>query len=230
MWKLPELGTSFRVAMAMGTTGFCGWFTLQLASGSPGENVREFVKAFLRGLALVAVLPFLLSYWCRAALMGPDRALEGSSQMLSLFPGLSGQYLRRAFLMQVLAQCHKSVVVEFGTLFSQAGARLEENVYIGPRCHLGLAHVEKDTLIGPAVHIPSGAQTHGTEDQTKPIREQQHQRSVVRIGAGSWIGSAAVIMADVGKNTVVGAGAVVTKALPDNVVAAGVPAKVIRQR
>jgi acetyltransferase-like isoleucine patch superfamily enzyme len=37
-------------------------------------------------------------------------------------------------------------------------------------------------------------------------------------------------MADVGANTVVGAGAVVTKPLPDGVVAAGVPAKMIRHR
>jgi acetyltransferase-like isoleucine patch superfamily enzyme len=132
--------------------------------------------------------------------------------------------------MQVLAECHKTVVVEFGTLFSQSGAVLEENVYIGPRCHLGLVHIEKDVLIGPAVHVPSGAQTHGTDDLTKPIREQSHQRTLVRIGAGAWIGSAAIVMADVGKNTVVGAGAVVTKPVPDNVVAAGVPAKVIRQR
>ena len=34
----------------------------------------------------------------------------------------------------------------------------------------------------------------------------------MRIGAGAWIGSAAVVMADVGRDTVVGAGAVVTKA------------------
>ncbi|HEV3144303.1 MAG TPA: acyltransferase [Gemmataceae bacterium] len=192
--------------------------------------MREFIKTCLRGLALIAVLPFLLSYWFRAPIFGRDRALEGSSQSLSLFPGLCGQYLRRAFLMQVLAECHKTVVVEFGTLFSQSGAVLEENVYIGPRCHLGLVHIEKDVLIGPAVHVPSGAQTHGTDDLTKPIREQSHQRTLVRIGAGAWIGSAAIVMADVGKNTVVGAGAVVTKPLPDNVVAAGVPAKVIRQR
>ena len=192
--------------------------------------MRECIKSCLRGIALFAVLPFLLSYWCRSAIFGRDRALEGSSQSLSLFPGLIGQYLRRAFLMQVLAGCHQSVVVEFGTLFSQSGAILEENVYVGPRCHLGLVHIEKDALIGPAVHIPSGGQTHGTDDPSEPIREQEHKRTMVRIGAGAWIGSAAVVMADVGKNTVVGAGAVVTKPLPDNVVSAGVPAKVIRQR
>ena len=52
----------------------------------------------------------------------------------------------------------------------------------------------------------------------------------VRIGAGRGSGSAAVVMADVGRDTVVGAGAVVTKPLPDAVVAAGVPASVLRSR
>jgi acetyltransferase-like isoleucine patch superfamily enzyme len=52
----------------------------------------------------------------------------------------------------------------------------------------------------------------------------------VRIGEGAWIGSAAVVMADVGRHSVVGAGSVVTKPIPDGVVAAGVPARVIRQR
>src|SRR5439155_25190154 len=106
----------------------------------------------------------------------------------------------------------------------------DENVYVGPRCHLGLVHVERDALLGPGVHVPSGARTHGTADSTRPIREQEHSRTVVRIGAGAWIGSTAVVMADVGANTVVGAGAVVTKPLPENVVAAGVPAKVLRER
>ena len=40
----------------------------------------------------------------------------------------------------------------------------------------------------------------------------------------------AVVMADVGPNAIVGAGAVVTEPIPASVVAAGVPARVIRQR
>jgi acetyltransferase-like isoleucine patch superfamily enzyme len=192
--------------------------------------MREFVKAILRGLALAAVTPLLLSYWLRSLIVGRDRALEGSSQLLALLPGLSGQYLRRAFLMRVLAHCDKTVTVEFGTLFSQAGAGLDENVYVGPRCHLGLVHIGRDALLGPGVHVPSGARTHGTDDPSTPIREQEHKRVMVHIGAGAWIGSAAIVMADVGANSVVGAGAVVTKPLPSNVVAAGVPARVIRER
>src|SRR5207249_4917243 len=109
-------------------------------------------------------------------------------------------------------------------------ARLDENVYVGPRCHLGLVHVERDVLIGAGVHIPSGPSTHGIADPGRPIREQRGSERLVRIGAGSWIGSGAVVMADVGRDAVVGAGSVVTRPVPDRVVAAGVPAVVVRGR
>lgn len=52
----------------------------------------------------------------------------------------------------------------------------------------------------------------------------------MRFGTRAWVGSAAVVMADVDRDTVVCAGAVVTKPLPDAVVAAGVPARVLRSR
>jgi acetyltransferase-like isoleucine patch superfamily enzyme len=62
------------------------------------------------------------------------------------------------------------------------------------------------------------------------MREQEGARALVHVGEGAWIGSAAVVMADVGSHSIVGAGAVVTRPLPDFVVAAGVPARVIRSR
>ena len=52
----------------------------------------------------------------------------------------------------------------------------------------------------------------------------------VRIGRGTWIGSAAIVMADVGADAVVAAGAVVTKPLPDMTISGGVPARVLRHR
>jgi virginiamycin A acetyltransferase len=191
---------------------------------------KAFIKALVRFAALVCVSPILASYWLNMLFIGRNRALESTSQLLSLFPGISGQYLRRAFLQQVLARCHSTTLVEFGTLFSQAGAVLEENVYVGPRCQLGLVHLERDVLLASGVQIPSGGKTHYFDDATRPIREQGGERRMVTIGAGTWIGTGAIVLADVGKGTVVAAGAVVTKPLPDNAIAAGIPAKVIRSR
>ena len=192
--------------------------------------MKACAKAILNALATACVLPALLIYWMSAAIIGKDRALEGSSQLFAPLPGLPGVFLRRAFLMRVLARCHSSAEIGFGTLFSQTGAILDEDVYVGPRCHLGWVHLERDVLLAAGVHIPSGGQTHAFVDPAAPIREQGGERKLVTIGAGAWIGSAAIILADVGRGTIVGAGSVVTKPLPDNVIAAGVPAKILRAR
>ena len=100
------------------------------------------------------------------AMMGPDRALEGSTQAWALVPGLIGQYLRRAFLSRTLQSCARTATIEFGTMFSSASASIGERAYIGPRCHLGWALIERDVLLAAGVHVPSGAHTHGIDDPT----------------------------------------------------------------
>jgi|SRR5438105_2113985 len=191
---------------------------------------RDAVKAAARAAAHVAVAPLLVSFAVRSRLLGRDRALQASSQLLSLVPGVVGQYVRRAFLSHTIAFCDKTAVIEFGVLVSRVDTRLDARTYIGPGCHLGRVHVERDVLLASGVHVPSGAKTHRIDDASRPIREQGDDEQVVRIGAGSWIGEAAVIMADVGRDSVVGAGAVVTRPLPAECIAAGVPARVLRYR
>jgi virginiamycin A acetyltransferase len=217
------------ISSAMSTNGQAA-MPPAVVTTSNRRHVREALKALVRALAFLMILPMLLSFWIWALVLGRDRALAGSSQTLSLLPGILGQYLRRAFYSLALAHCHPSVIIEFGVLFSKAGARIEENVYIGPRCHIGLVHIERESLLGAAVHVTSGSQTHGFATLGVPLREQAGSLVQVRIGAGAWIGSAAVVMADVGRDTIVGAGAVVTKPLPDRVIAAGVPARILRNR
>jgi acetyltransferase-like isoleucine patch superfamily enzyme len=192
--------------------------------------MREWAKAAARAAATLVILPQLASFKVRAAVMGDNRALVGSSQLLSLVPGLPGQYLRRAFLARVLrGGCAASAAIEFGTLFSQVDSQIDDHVYIGPRCHLGHVHLERGVLLAAGVHIPSGPYTHGMDPST-PIHDQPGSLRRVRVGAGSWIGSNAVVLADVGRDTIVGAGAVVTRPLPDRVIAAGVPATVVKRR
>ncbi len=203
---------------------------IHIPPSRPPSPLKRGVKAAVRLGALLVVSPVLASFWVKAAFASRQKSLESRSQLLSLWPGLTGQYLRRAFLQQVLARCHSSATVEFGTFFSQPGAMLDENVYVGPRCILGLVHLERDVLLAANVQIPSGGKTHYFDDPSRPIREQGGERRMVTIGEGAWIGTGAIILADVGKGTVVAAGSVVTKPLPENVIAAGVPAKVIRGR
>jgi virginiamycin A acetyltransferase len=192
--------------------------------------MKAMLKQVVFWLCTLFVLPVLVKYHVLKRLLDSPQAIDSCSQSLAHWPGLFGRYLRVAFFHWILAKCDRTALIGYGTLFSQIGAILEEHVYVGPRCHLGLVHLEKDVLLGAGVHIPSGGQTHFFDDPNVPIRDQGGERSIVRIGAGAWIGSAAVILADVGAGTIVGAGSVVTKPLPSNVIAAGVPAKILRQR
>lgn len=192
--------------------------------------MRHAIKQFVFALSLALVLPAWLSFRLRGALLGADRALMGSTQMLSLIPGVTGVFLRRAFLWLALDECATSVTVEFGSVFSKTDARLGENVYIGPNCSLGSVVLERDVLLAPSVHIPSGPDTHGTADPDVPIREQPGRMRTLRIGAGTWIGTGAIVLDDVGPNVVVAAGSVVTRPVPADVVVGGVPARVLKER
>jgi virginiamycin A acetyltransferase len=193
-------------------------------------TLRELAKRLARLASNIAAFPFLLLHALKVPVMGPDRALEGSTQLLALAPGLSGQYLRRAFLAWTIRECHPSASVGFGTIFSKSAARIGANAYIGPYCSLGSVTVERDVLIATGCHLLSGGRIHGTDDVSRPIREQPGEFLHVTIGSGAWIGAGAVVMADVGRDAIVGAGAVVVTPVPERVIAAGVPARVIRER
>ncbi len=192
--------------------------------------MRNTFKVLAHVLATVAVGPALASFAIRRLVFGADRALEGSTEAFALIPGVIGEYLRRAFLTHTLSGCDRSATVRAGTVFSRTAARLDANVYVGPGCHLGWVHLERDVLLGAGVHVPSGPAIHGTSDPNRAIRDQPGHPVLVRIGEGTWVGSAAIVLADVGRHCVIGAGAVVTKPIEDYVVAAGVPARTIRHR
>jgi acetyltransferase-like isoleucine patch superfamily enzyme len=73
---------------------------------------------------------------------------------------------------------------------------------------------------------------HGVVEVERPIRLQGIYKRDVQVGNNCWIGYGACILRGVtiGDNAIIGTSAVVTKSLPDNAVAAGVPARVIRMR
>jgi acetyltransferase-like isoleucine patch superfamily enzyme len=73
---------------------------------------------------------------------------------------------------------------------------------------------------------------HGVVEVERPVRLQGIYKRDVRVGNNVWIGYGACVLrgVTVGNNAVVGTSAVVTADLPDNAVAAGIPARVIRMR
>jgi acetyltransferase-like isoleucine patch superfamily enzyme len=113
----------------------------------------------------------------------------------------------------------------------------ERTVVIGDRCLIGrgsgiVGHLSieigDDVWTGHYVYITD--QNHGFEDVTRSISRQASPEMPVVIGDGSWLGHGTVVLpgARIGRHVAVGAGSVVTGALPDFCVAAGAPARVLR--
>ncbi|MBE9169804.1 acyltransferase [Pleurocapsales cyanobacterium LEGE 06147] len=115
------------------------------------------------------------------------------------------------------------------------GSKLEigEHTYIGPyTCISGYGNIEigKDCLI--ASHSSIYAHNYDFTDTTKKIREQGFNFKGVRIEDNCWLGSGVRVVdgVTIGRGSVIGAGAVVTKDIPPYSVAIGVPAQVIDSR
>ena len=96
---------------------------------------------------------------------------------------------------------------------------------------MGLRHIDigDDVAIGPNVYITD--HNHRYDDITAPIAGQWLAQDSVRIGAGSWLGTGVIVLpgSDIGVHVAVAAGSVVRGRLPDRSVAAGAPARVVRQ-
>jgi acetyltransferase-like isoleucine patch superfamily enzyme len=191
--------------------------------------MKRIAKLLANGLSRVVMFPGALIYWALRA-FGSATAFAGVSQAASLLPGKTGVYLRRSLFEMILPAMGRDVEVSFGALLTSSNMKLGARAYIGPYSVLGEVTIEDDVLIASHVSIINGGHQHGMEHLDIPIREQAGAIRHVTIGAGSWIGERAVVMCNVGRHCVVGAGAVVTQPLPDYAVAVGVPARVIRMR
>lgn len=110
------------------------------------------------------------------------------------------------------------------------------NITIGPRTFVNFGAVMLDVArisIGADVQIGPNVQlltpTHPLDAELR--RAKWEAAEPITIGDNVWLGGGVIVCPGVtiGENTVVGAGAVVTRDLPPNVVAAGVPARVVRQ-
>ncbi|HEX6097608.1 MAG TPA: acyltransferase [Thermoanaerobaculia bacterium] len=126
--------------------------------------------------------------------------------------------IEHGVFLKVVEDAARLAVGDYAFIGTGAEIDVAESVAIG-------AH----TLIAPNVFI-----TDHTHNAAAGLRldEQGSRSAPVVIGADAWIGTRAVILPGVtiGDGAIVGAGAVVTKDVPPNTIAAGVPAKVIGTR
>jgi acetyltransferase-like isoleucine patch superfamily enzyme len=112
-------------------------------------------------------------------------------------------------------------------------------INIGKNCTVNdysILYGHGDLIIGDDVHIAAHTvivpMNHIYQDPKVPISQQGISKIGVTIEDDVWIGVSTVILdgVKIGKGAVIGAGAVVTKSVPAYSVAAGVPARVIKQR
>ena len=192
--------------------------------------MKNLFKQFLFILAAIFAAPFTLLYLITNLIFKSDSVFSGFSQLLSLLPTKAACYFRANFYRFTMNYCSQDAVISFLVLFSQQDTEIYSGVYIGPQCNIGKCRIEQDVIIGSGVHIMSGKGQHNFSDISKPIRDQGGVFEKITIGRNSWIGNGAHIMANIGKNCVVAAWAVVINDVEDYSIVAGNPAKVIKKR
>jgi acetyltransferase-like isoleucine patch superfamily enzyme len=186
--------------------------------------MKAVLKASLSAVFLCFALPL-------AVLSGFGRSRSiflFGAHLVSLIPGLPGDYTRTAYYRLSLRSCAKHCRISFGAFFANPDAIVEDGVYIGPYCVIGRAHIGRGSQLATQVQILSGARQHARDASGRISGSEEGVFERISVGADCWIGAAAIVMADVGEKSTVGAGAIVTKPIPAGVVAVGNPARVIK--
>jgi maltose O-acetyltransferase len=109
------------------------------------------------------------------------------------------------------------------------------NILLGQKCFFNFNCIVLDvcevrvgdfTLFGPAVQIYAA-----THPMNAALRRKQEFGRPIEIGSDVWVGGGAIICPGVriGSRSVIGAGSVVTRDIPEGVFAAGNPCRVIRE-
>lgn len=131
----------------------------------------------------------------------------------------------------ILSKCGKGVNIEKGAVFSSS-VELGDNSGIGIRAQInGKTIIGKDVMMGPDVCIYSVNHAFDRVDIPMNIQGFAPEKPVV-IEDDVWIGARVIILPGIriGTGAVIGAGAVVTKDVPDYAVVGGNPAKVLKMR
>ena len=186
---------------------------------------RAFKRAAL-ALGWLLALPHRVRYAVARRAVGDEIAFRAASERLALRPGQLGVYVRQAFYRASLQHCGRDVYFGFMTVLSKPDARIGDNVYLGRFCCVGLCDIGGHTKIADGVQLLSGRHHHAAHDDEA---EDAVIYRRMKLGRHAWIGANAVIMADVGDQAVVGAGAVVVKPVPDADRVVGVPAESMRR-
>jgi maltose O-acetyltransferase len=165
--------------------------------------------------------------------LDPDLEAERheTKKLLRLYNLTEAVPERQTILQQLLGQIGQNSIIE-PPFYCSYG----HNIYIGDDVFLNVlctildcneVHIGHHVMIGPAVQIYTAAHLLQAEAR---IQGWEVAKPIV-IEDNVWLGGGAILLPGIkiGRNAVVGAGAVVTRSVPENVVVAGNPARVIRE-
>lgn len=137
---------------------------------------------------------------------------------------------RQQLLREIFAEVGKGAWIE-PPLRANWGSHTHLGNYVYANFNLTLVddthvYIGDHVMIGPNVTISAAG--HPIEPNLR--REAMQFNMPVRIEENVWIGAGAILLPGVTieKNSVIGAGSVVTRDIPENVVAVGVPCRVLR--
>ncbi len=147
---------------------------------------------------------------------------------------ISPPFLRRLVFKATFAEFGKGVFVDYHCYFRYPSKiKIGNNVAINMGCEFfpsrqfkdAFITLEDDVVLGPNVTFFGAGQDPRAE-------ELPDIAASIRICRGAYIGGNSTIRygVTIGPGAVIGAGSVVTKDIPGNVIAAGVPARVVKQR
>ena len=139
---------------------------------------------------------------------------------------------KQQYMKEVFAECGEGCYIELPFHANWGGhhVHLGSGVYANSNLTLvddGHIYIGDRVMFGPNVTV---ATANHPIDPDLRFRGLQYNKDV-HIGENTWIGAGVIIVPGVciGKNAVIGAGSVVTKDIPDNVIAVGNPCRILRE-
>jgi maltose O-acetyltransferase len=140
------------------------------------------------------------------------------------------QEARRRILSELFGKGGETVIMQ-PPFYCDYGSNIElgERVFFNFNCvvlDVCPVRIGDFTLFGPAVQILTPMHPFNAS-----LRRKQEFGKPLEIGSDVWVGGGALILPGVriGSRTIIGAGSVVTRDIPDGVLAAGNPCRVIRE-
>ena len=169
------------------------------------------------------------SYNCYDLELEAER--QKAMQLLRLYNLAEVVPERQTILRQLLGQIGQNSIIEppFYCSYGQ-NIHIGDHVYLNFLCTIldnNEVHIGHHVMIGPGVQIYTAAHPL----QVEARNQGWEVAKPIVIEDNVWIGGGAIILPGVriGRNAVVGAGAVVSRSVPANTVVAGNPARVIRE-